>query len=84
MEDMKLEISIERPTAADPYGYIGMVARNAKPMPGETHLRCVDAADGTCSPETLEKVIRDLWSYYRTGKKSFAQRIDRSGGGRTR
>jgi hypothetical protein len=84
MDDIKLEITIQRPTAEDPFGYIGMVSKNMKPLPGETHLRGEDAADGTCSPETVKRVIDDLWSYYHTGKKSFAQRIDRSNGERSR
>jgi hypothetical protein len=74
MEDIKLEITIERPTADDPMGYIGMVMKSAKPFPGESHLRMEDAADGTCTPETLKKVVADLWSYFEHGHKTFAQR----------
>jgi DNA-binding transcriptional regulator YdaS (Cro superfamily) len=84
MEDIKLEITIERPTADDPMGYIGMVVKNAKPLPGESHLRMEDAADGTCTPETLKKVVADLWSYYEHGKKAFSTRVGHRGSSRGR
>jgi hypothetical protein len=84
MQDVKLEITIERPSAENPLGYISMVARSLKPLLGESHLRFEDAADGPCTSVTINKVVADLWSYFRKGEKSFAGRIQRPDEGRGR
>jgi len=79
MEDLRLEITIERPTAENPFGYIGMVATSLAPLSGKSQICCQDAADGTCTPETLQRVVGDVWSYFQNGQKAFAARIERSG-----
>jgi hypothetical protein len=79
MQDVKLEITIERPSADNPLGYINMVAHSLKPLPGESYLRSEDAADGPCTSVTINKVVADLWSYFRKGEKSWAVHVGRPG-----
>lgn len=84
MEDLRLEITIERPTADDPYGHIGLVASSLAPLPAESLVYCQNATDGSCTAETLNHVIADVWSYFLNGQQSFARRIERRGESRDR
>ena len=84
MQNVRLEITIERPTEDDPTGYIGLTAHSLKPELGESHIRQEDGADGTCTPETIGRVIADVLSYYEHGHKSHTGRMAPSGRSRRR
>lgn len=71
MDDIRLSIRIKRPSLANERGYIGMEMSNMRPLEGEQHTRGEDAADGEHSEETLERVIRDIRSYFKTGRKDY-------------
>jgi hypothetical protein len=70
MNDIKLTITIIRPTEEKPKGYIGLVMSNLEPLPGETWTRGCDCADGPHTEETLQKVIADIRSYVEMGLRS--------------
>lgn len=71
MDDIKLSIRIMRPSSDREQGYIGMEMSNMHPLEGERHTRGEDAADGEHSEETLERIIRDIRSYFKTGRKDY-------------
>lgn len=48
-----------------------MEMSNMHPLEGERHTRGEDAADGEHSEETLERIIRDIRSYFKTGRKDY-------------
>jgi hypothetical protein len=82
MDDLTLTITIQRPKPDNPDGYIGMTV--ASQTPGEPHPRFEDAADGKHSKSTMLRVFNDALSYFHTGHKAVANRIDPNGEERRR
>jgi hypothetical protein len=77
LQNLVLAITIDRPSAAYPNGYICMTA-HTKPNPGGNEaVLYEDAADGEINQKTVEAVIRDLQSYVINGRKAFANDVDR-------
>lgn len=70
MRDVKLTLVIKRPALVNEKGYLGLVAENMQPNEGEDWLRGSDAADGAHTEETLERVIKDIKSFFYSGVKS--------------
>ena len=82
MDDVTLQIHIERPSASNPHGHISMSAQTKNPA--EEHPRFEDAADGNHDGGTMLRVMQDVLSYFHTGRKCFANKASRGGGTHSR
>jgi hypothetical protein len=79
LPDLILTISIDRPTADDPDGYISMLAHTK--VTGQVDApKFEDAADGPIDEKTIAQVIADFRSYVKTGhKRTWASRFKKPG-----
>ena len=76
-DNLVLTISIDRPSAEFPEGYLCMTAHLKSNDPNHPAIAFEDAADGPLTAETLESLICDLRSYVANGRKAFVNEIQR-------